>query len=182
MTCGRDSSISIQQPCDRAGDVEAVEDFVAIGKDINEQDGEGRSALHYAVAYNNVCVDHVHVVYLRKHNSLPCTGCPQVEVVKTLLGEGASVKLTDSQGNTALHYAAGYGRVDALRMLLDAGANAAEVNSNGKNALELVKYEGVLARCAHSPTPLQAGTRQPHQPRGGAACQAGRCTSCLTRV
>lgn len=34
--------------------MEAVEDFVAIGKDINEQDEEGRSALHYAVAYNNV--------------------------------------------------------------------------------------------------------------------------------
>lgn len=68
------------------------------------------------------------------------TASMQVEVVKTLLGEGASVALTDRQGNTALHYAAGYGRVDALRMLLDAGANAAEVNGNGKNALELVKY------------------------------------------
>lgn len=65
-----------------------------------------------------------------------------MEVVKTLLGEGASVQLVDRQGNTALHYAAGYGRVDALRMLLDAGANAAEVNGNGKNALELVKCVG----------------------------------------
>lgn len=45
-----------------AGDVEAVEDFVAIGKDINEQDGEGRTALHYAVAYNNVRHSNVFVI------------------------------------------------------------------------------------------------------------------------
>ncbi len=63
-----------------------------------------------------------------------------MEVVKSLLAESASVTVTDAQGNTALHYAAGYGRVDALKLLLDAGANAAEVNGNGKNALELVKY------------------------------------------
>ncbi len=76
--------------------------------------------------------------------SLPLTHihhpCSQVEVVKSLLAESASVTVTDAQGNTALHYAAGYGRVDALKLLLDAGANAAEVNGNGKNALELVKY------------------------------------------
>lgn len=87
-------------------------------------------------------------VYYMFTMCLPCvyyvSSCVQVEVVKTLIGEGASVKLMDHQGNTALHYAAGYGRVDALRMLLDAGANAAEVNGNGKNALELVKCVVVL--------------------------------------
>ena len=39
--------------CCRHGDVEAVQDFLAIGKDVNEQDGEGRSPLHYAVAYSH---------------------------------------------------------------------------------------------------------------------------------
>lgn len=31
--------------------MEAVQDFVAIGRDVNEQDEGGRSPLHYAVAY-----------------------------------------------------------------------------------------------------------------------------------
>jgi ankyrin repeat protein len=31
--------------------VEAVQDFLAIGRDVNEQDAGGRSPLHYAVAY-----------------------------------------------------------------------------------------------------------------------------------
>ena len=37
----------------RYGDLEAVEDFIAVGKDVNESDQDGRTALHYAVAYNH---------------------------------------------------------------------------------------------------------------------------------
>ncbi len=40
-------------PVYRHGDLEAVQDFIAIGKDVNERDGDGRSALHYAVAYSH---------------------------------------------------------------------------------------------------------------------------------
>ena len=37
----------------RHGDLEAVEDFIAVGKDVNETDAEKRSPLHYAVAYSH---------------------------------------------------------------------------------------------------------------------------------
>ena len=37
----------------RYGDLEAVEDFIAVGKDVSESDEEGRTPLHYAVAYNH---------------------------------------------------------------------------------------------------------------------------------
>ena len=30
-----------------------MEDFIAIGRDVNESDGDGRTALHYAVAYDH---------------------------------------------------------------------------------------------------------------------------------
>lgn len=30
-----------------------MQDFLAIGKDVNDQDGEGRSPLHYAIAYSH---------------------------------------------------------------------------------------------------------------------------------
>ena len=40
----------------RHGDVEATEDFLAVGKDVNGVDADQRSALHYAVAYQHQAV------------------------------------------------------------------------------------------------------------------------------
>ncbi len=37
----------------RHGDLEAVEDFLAIGRDVNAADDKGRTPLHYCVAYWN---------------------------------------------------------------------------------------------------------------------------------
>lgn len=99
------------------GDVEAVEDLVAVGKDPNESDQEGRSPLHYACAY-----DHV-------------------EVLQELMKGGADIEKTDSKGNTALHYAAGYARADHIKVLVEAGANKAVKNQMDKTPLELVQIE-----------------------------------------
>jgi ankyrin repeat protein len=40
-------------PSLRYGDLEACEDFIAIGRDVNAADAENRTPLHYAVAYNH---------------------------------------------------------------------------------------------------------------------------------
>ena len=45
-------AFAISACVNRYGDLEAVEDFIAVGKDVNESDQDGRTALHYAVAYN----------------------------------------------------------------------------------------------------------------------------------
>eukprot|EP00955_Chlamydomonas_euryale_P105159 365619-Chlamydomonas_euryale.AAC.1 len=37
------------------GDMEAVEDFLAIGRDVNSADDEKRTPLHYACAYAHGC-------------------------------------------------------------------------------------------------------------------------------
>ena len=70
----------------RYGDTEAVEDFLAIGKDVNMVDDQLRTALHYAVAY------------------------AQMEAFEALLQGGADLERADVKANTPLHYAAGYGR------------------------------------------------------------------------
>jgi ankyrin repeat protein len=67
--------------------VEAVEDFIAIGKDVNAADAEARTPLHFAC------------------------GLGSGEIVGALLEAGSALEATDSKGNTPLHYAAGYGRV-----------------------------------------------------------------------
>lgn len=103
----------------RWGDLEAVEDFLAVGKGdfLTAADAEQRSALHYAVANGR--------------------GDVGEEVVALLLKAGAKPDATDSKGNTTLHYAVGYGRAEYAVMLLDAGASVAARNATGKTAGEL---------------------------------------------
>jgi len=97
------------------GDLEAAEDFIAIGKDINMTDSEGRTPLHFASAYD------------------------RRQVVCQLIEVDANLEAQDSKGNTPLHYAAGYGRGEVVLLLLDAGANAAAKNATGKTPLALVR-------------------------------------------
>mmetsp|Transcript_34472 Transcript_34472/g.47762 ORF Transcript_34472/g.47762 Transcript_34472/m.47762 type:complete len:236 (+) Transcript_34472:324-1031(+) len=99
------------------GDLEAVEDFLAVGKDVNETDEVGRTPLHFAAA-----IDHV-------------------EITCELLKAGASVDNVDQKNNTPLHYAAGYGRLDCVQILLDAGADISIENDTGKTAGALAKLE-----------------------------------------
>lgn len=98
----------------RLGDVEAVEDFLAVGKDVNMRDAEQRTPMHFAAAYN------------------------QVEIAKTLLEAGADLKATDTKNNAPLHIAAGYGRTEMVEALLEAGADIKAQNDNGKTPKDLV--------------------------------------------
>lgn len=99
----------------RCGDLEAMEDFIAVGKDVNAADPDGRTPLHYAVAYN------------------------QQDVLRALIDASANLESEDNKQNTPLHYACGYGRGECVETLIDAGANTGATNSSGKNGLDLVK-------------------------------------------
>lgn len=101
----------------KAGDIEAVEDFVAIGKDVNAKDEGGRTPLHYAVAFDHAAI------------------------VNELLSAGALMTATDAEGNTPLHYAAGYGRAALVETLVAAGANGGAENAKGQTPAELVTTE-----------------------------------------
>ena len=99
----------------RYGDLEAAEDFIAIGRDVNAADPDGRTPLHYAVAYN------------------------QHALLHALIQASANLEAQDNKQNTPLHYACGYGRGTCVESLIDAGANTGAKNSTGKTGLDLVK-------------------------------------------
>lgn len=99
----------------RHGDLEAAEDFIAIGRDVNEADNDGRTPLHYAVAFD-------------KH-----------DVLTALIGASANLEAAENLKNTPLHYACGYGRGQCVETLIDAGANVHATNASGKTGLDLVK-------------------------------------------
>ena len=105
----------------RYGDVEAVEDFIAIGKDINARDSSSRTPIHYAIAFGK--------------------GDAGEEIFNLLLEAGADLTATDEKKNTPLHYACGYGKPFAVRALLDKGCDKKAKNGTGKTPLDLVKLE-----------------------------------------
>jgi len=99
------------------GDLDAVEDFIAIGKDVNLQDELGRSPLHFACAH-----DHM-------------------DIVKELIANKANVNIVDAKNNTPLHYSSGYGRIACIKELLASGADVALLNETGKTAAVLASMD-----------------------------------------
>ena len=59
-----------------------------------------------------------------------------IEVVETLLGNGASVDAQDKHGRTVLHYASLKGHNDVVITLLDNGASALHRNEFGRTAID----------------------------------------------
>jgi ankyrin repeat protein len=60
-----------------------------------------------------------------------------VGIIRTLLGAGADIDQTNSEGYTALMTAAIFGQIDAVKTLLLLGADASVVNQYGYGALGL---------------------------------------------
>lgn len=63
----------------------------------------------------------------------------ELSQLQVLIKAGAELNVQDSQGRTALHYAAEYSRHNNIKMLIDAGADADLKDKNGKTALDYLK-------------------------------------------
>ncbi|XP_042539307.1 protein phosphatase 1 regulatory subunit 12C isoform X1 [Dipodomys spectabilis] len=86
---------------------------------LDSTNADGISALHQA------CIDE------------------NLEVVRFLVEQGATVNQADNEGWTPLHVAASCGYLDIARYLLSHGANIAAVNSDGDLPLDLAESDAV---------------------------------------
>ncbi len=95
--------------------------MVSAGGNVNEAQGDGTVALHWAVYKNDV------------------------ELVQTLLERGADPNVTNSYGSTPLAEAVNVANPDLVGALLTAGADVSATNGDGQTALMLAARSGSVA-------------------------------------
>ncbi|KAL5110115.1 Ankyrin repeat domain-containing protein 11 [Taenia crassiceps] len=109
----------------KKGDLLTLKMMVKEGADVNEQDANGRTALHESSLQN-----FLHVVsYLLKHNANP-----NLQAIPRS-GNGAGT------GDTPLHEAAREGHIRIIRALLRYGADPKICNNNGDRPTDLCPNE-----------------------------------------
>lgn len=64
------------------------------------------------------------------------------EAIALFVKHGASVNVSDQEGNTPLHYVCGMGNVDLVKLMLEKGANVNAVNTEGVTPLHAACGEG----------------------------------------
>merc|ERR1719343_1245250 len=105
------------------GDLKAIQDFLAKKKPLDPQDHKGITPLGYAIGANRIAV------------------------VKLLLDSRANPFAVDANGNSGLHYAAGYGRKELCEYLLKVGASVNQANAQGRRPLDVAtqnRHEAVI--------------------------------------
>lgn len=100
------------------GNADAIKEI--LGKNpslVDVRDKEGMTCLHWAA-------DRGHV-----------------SIIQYLVSLGANVNLVDDCGNSPLHISAMAGQKEAVRLLLDAGADTTVVNCEGEAVIDLLRSE-----------------------------------------
>ena len=133
------------------GNLDVVKFLLEAGADVNPPSVGCATALHVAVAWDQVST----VVELLQHGaSISETAykgrtCLHIaaenghtEIARILLGNGADISFTDQHGYSPLHTAAVSESTDMARILLDFGADPTVTSNSGRTPLHSAAYWG----------------------------------------
>ena len=95
------------------GNLEAVEQHIAAGSDVDKKDAFGSTPLLLAVTFG------------------------KTDIARALIEAGADLGITDTYGSTPLHLAALFGRTEIVKILLDNGADTYLRNTNGSTPFDI---------------------------------------------
>ena len=140
-----------------AGDVQALEDLLDRGSEIDQRNQSGNTALHLAIFRGHAGIVDIliqrgaDVTVKDKGGFAPldwaaANGLEPIAV--KLLNAGADVGSKDLLGNTALSWASANGHIGVVETLLARGADPANANADGETPLHLAAANGELEVCA----------------------------------
>ena len=144
----------------RYGQLDAMTFLIKQGANVNLQDKEGETALHYAVDGSDVSCEVLSCLIENGANfdAFSNSGCTPlmkaihnqlIQVVTYLIEHGANIDLQDKNGNTALHHAVGVMNFcDIIDHLVTGGASHI-CNNQGLTPLLLVSDRGNVAVVEH---------------------------------
>jgi ankyrin repeat protein len=125
----------------RQGDLEALRVLIEQGADVNQAEGDGMTALHWAAMRNDPDAAELLIeagaaleagTRIGGHTPLHVasrSGSASVSRLLLASGTDADVNAETSTGATALHFTAGGGHADVARLLLENGADADAVEA-----------------------------------------------------
>lgn len=104
----------------KEGDLENFLKHIEDAEDVNELDESGLGLIHWAADRN------------------------QLDILRALIGlPTLDINLQDSDGQTALHYAASCGHKDCLELLVAKGADRGIISTDGETALDIA-YDNTI--------------------------------------
>ena len=139
----------------KKGDIESTKLFLAEGININALDKRGKTALMRAAEYQRTEVVtlllekgvDVNIVGLGHERTamMEAAGTGNCVVIKQLAEKGANINAKDVENTTPLHFACMYGHIEAVRLLIELGANPeVQAAGLGRTPLRLAETNGYV--------------------------------------
>ncbi len=146
----------------RKSSVEAITLFLENGLDINKQDRNGKTPLFYVIHHMsddklNLLIQKgakTDIADINGQTPLMKAVNTNIEIVKTLIENGADINAKDNHGTSVLMYAATLGKLEIrdkmIMFLINSGANIQAKNNEGNTAFDfyinLVNYDNLIFR------------------------------------
>ncbi|KAM4030512.1 ankyrin repeat domain-containing protein 22 isoform 1-T2 [Anomaloglossus baeobatrachus] len=128
----------------RRSNIKIVNFLIHMKADINLTNNKGRTCLHYAVRKRFTFLDYLLIVILMPvmliGYVIMISKTKQNErLIRLLLDSGVNVNATDSEGNTALHYACKMKSQSIVPILLEAKADPYIRNEVGETCVDIAE-------------------------------------------